>query len=200
MHPHRHSITPKQRELAQKLVAAKAAVWWAYRKKLRDAEEFMELLAEGRLSCNDPNELAELDDMERQVREFTAEIGGIQSKIEGEVGHLVDFNALDPDFDILVFADLPPPPLPLRLLSGFRWFCGKEHRANVEAIIADLVKDARTMNADGHGKTFVSLALAWRSVAGGILPIVCDGFRRLKCASLIAAFLYYARWVLRKLL
>ena len=66
----------------------------------------------------------------------------------------------------------------LAQLKAFSWFCSKENRKVILAIIADLKKDAREMKRQRYHKLFISAVILWRSVVGGVIPILWDSVLR----------------------
>jgi hypothetical protein len=69
----------------------------------------------------------------------------------------------------------------LKLLGAFAWFCSKQNREIIEAIIADLKKDAADMRREKRREFFVQCVLLWR-VLGTVLPIAWDGLYRFLAA------------------
>ena len=138
MCPRNQKLTQKEEALAHKLIAIQAVSWLCFQDKIREAQKLLEQITDLRLKSTEPDERAELERIETLAQNSISEFRAKNAQIKSIVGEFVDLESIDPEARLLWFGNLPRPPYPLRLLESFRWFCGKENRANIEAIIADL--------------------------------------------------------------
>lgn len=104
-----------------------------------------------------------------------------------------------PTQDLQVVAQTTEKPLSrteitkiIKLLTGFRWFCGPENREHVDLITSDLKKDVRTMQKENRSGFFIRSVVLWKTI-GTILPICYDGCLRL-LTKLIPLGKYIARF------
>lgn len=66
-----------------------------------------------------------------------------------------------------------------KLLYYFSRFCGPANRENIQFMQRDLILESRDMRRAQHHKWFITTALTFRALFGGILPIIADGLLRL---------------------
>src|SRR5207249_2177846 len=61
----------------------------------------------------------------------------------------------------------------VRILSAFKYFCGKENREIVEIVMADIRRDVRQLRNEKRGPLFIRTVVLCR-IGGTVLPIIWD--------------------------